>query len=211
MKYRIHLLILVVSLFFIYPLHPCAAEGTKKGASEEAETQSKDTGSKTTNIMEDFKGSRPNKPIEAGVEVNDFLLQNIEYEKSMLSYYKDSLQHRKNIFHWSLKQSIIIFWMVLFIVFLGLTFSAIQFYISMLNAKRKTGEKSPAEISPDPLAPVTSLKLSVSGGVEVNSSVLGVIILVISLAFFYLYLIYVYPVNEFNVDNKIQTEISANK
>jgi len=33
-------------------------------------------------------------------------------------------------------------------------------------------------------------------GLKVSSPVLGVIILVISLAFFYLYLVYVYPIGE---------------
>jgi hypothetical protein len=35
-----------------------------------------------------------------------------------------------------------------------------------------------------------------TAGLKVSSPVLGVIILVISLAFFYLYLVYVYPISE---------------
>jgi hypothetical protein len=41
----------------------------------------------------------------------------------------------------------------------------------------------------------TELEISKSG-VKVSSPILGVIILVISLAFFYLYLVYVYPIEE---------------
>ena len=51
----------------------------------------------------------------------------------------------------------------------------------------------------------TALKISLSG-LEVNSSVLGIIILVLSLAFFYLYLVYVYPVKEYNMDKAISIE-----
>lgn len=40
-----------------------------------------------------------------------------------------------------------------------------------------------------------SVELSTSG-IKVSSPVLGVIILALSLAFFYLYLVYVYPIKE---------------
>ena len=45
------------------------------------------------------------------------------------------------------------------------------------------------------MKPVTSFSASATG-ISVSSPVLGVIILVISLAFFYLYLVYVYPISE---------------
>ena len=91
--------------------------------------------------------------------------------------------------------------MVIVIVIFGLTFSAIQFYISMIKAKHSVMQKSQERIEPKGETDTTTLKISAKG-LEVNSSVLGIIILVLSLAFFYLYLIYVYPVTEYNIENK---------
>lgn len=51
-------------------------------------------------------------------------------------------------------------------------------------------------ITPNPLSPaVTQLEASLQG-IRVSSPVLGVIILALSFLFFYLYLKYVYPINE---------------
>jgi hypothetical protein len=55
---------------------------------------------------------------------------------------------------------------------------------------RKTGSAGPTE--PES---ITEFEASAKG-IKVSSPVLGVIILVISLAFFYLYLVYVYPISE---------------
>ncbi len=64
-------------------------------------------------------------------------------------------------------------------VAIGLYFSWMQFHATRPGA-----------------APViTQLELSQSG-LKVSSPVLGVIILVLSLAFFYLYLTHVYPISE---------------
>ena len=41
----------------------------------------------------------------------------------------------------------------------------------------------------------TQLEVSAKG-IVVNSSVMGVIILALSLAFFYLYLVYIYPITD---------------
>ena len=65
----------------------------------------------------------------------------------------------------------------------GVVFAAIQF---------RAGLKRPRSAAPDE---ATQIDLS-AGSVKVSSPVLGVIILVISLGFFYLYLVYVYPISE---------------
>lgn len=69
----------------------------------------------------------------------------------------------------------LVFAVVVVLVLTGLVFSGIQFAIALRHAR--SGEQAPA----------TTLKASL-GSVEVSSSVLGVIILAISLLFFYLYL-----------------------
>jgi hypothetical protein len=99
---------------------------------------------------------------------------------SVTSYYSWALKNRQNIITRQQNTGSIIFILVVILVLSGLIFSAIQFYIALKSAKRKA-----------PL-PDTSLKASLSG-VEVSSSVLGVIILTISIVFFYLYLTKVYP------------------
>lgn len=109
------------------------------------------------------------------------------------------------------RHSDIIFWVVLIIVFSGLAFSAIQFYIGLQSQKRPINVNMPPDIvaqqqvvgaavgevkAPEP----TTLKIS-KDGIEVQSSVLGVIILVISIAFFYLYLTIVYPINPLDTNH----------
>jgi hypothetical protein len=92
--------------------------------------------------------------------------------------------HRLRLFEWQFLSSKIIFVVVLFLVFSGIYFAAVQFHsgLSQSRKEKTTGSEEVTEF-------VLSLK-----GLKVRSQVLGVIILVISLAFFYLYLVYVYPI-----------------
>lgn len=103
---------------------------------------------------------------------------NRRFLKAMGDYYdyrSSGLQHRSRVFAWQLFSSKIIFVIVLLLVGAGIVFAALQF---------RAG-----------LAGVTEIDLSPTS-IKVSSPVLGVIILVISLAFFYLYLVYVYPISE---------------
>ena len=108
---------------------------------------------------------------------------NDSFLTAMRDYYgykSSSLQHRSRVFQWQLSSSKFIFMIVLTLVTVGVVFAAIQFRIGL---KRKTkDDTTEVEITP--------------GSIKLSSSVLGVIILVISLAFFYLYLVYVYPISE---------------
>jgi hypothetical protein len=103
------------------------------------------------------------------------------YLSAMREYYaycNTRLQHRRSVFGWQLLSAKIIFVAVLLLVFSGIYFAAVQFYSGLkTNAAPQTTEI------------VASMK-----EVKVTSPVLGVIILVISLAFFYCYLVYVYPI-----------------
>jgi hypothetical protein len=111
------------------------------------------------------------------------------YQNALYAYYEyrvSGFKHRKEVFAWQLYSSKLIFWSVLLLVISGISFSGVQFYKSM----RKTGSAGPTE--PES---ITEFEASAKG-IKVSSPVLGVIILVISLAFFYLYLVYVYPISE---------------
>ncbi|MGH6921170.1 MAG: hypothetical protein ACREJ0_26130, partial [Geminicoccaceae bacterium] len=96
------------------------------------------------------------------------------------AYRKAGYEHRLGVFAWQSLSTKIIFVVVLLLVLAGIYFAAIQFHAGL---RRRDGA-DPAE---------TELSLSLSE-VKVRSPVLGVIILTISLAFFYLYLVHIYPI-----------------
>lgn len=103
-------------------------------------------------------------------------------QEAIRGFYKfrsDAFDHRRQLFAWQFVSSIVIFFIVIGVVFLGLYFSWRQFHDT--KNKNKIG---------------TTIIEAGEKGISVSSPVLGVIILVISLAFFYLYLIYVYPIND---------------
>lgn len=111
---------------------------------------------------------------------------NAAYQEALQAYFayrKAGYLHRLEVFAWQSLSTIIIFIVVLLLVFCGIGFAAIQFRAGLL---RRGGDgPAPAE--------ETEISLSLSE-VKVRSPVLGVIILTISLAFFYLYLVHVYPI-----------------
>jgi hypothetical protein len=98
------------------------------------------------------------------------------------NYFIEGYKHRQNVFHWQLLSSKIIFVVVVLLVFSGIIFAAIQFYDGLKNSLRQSSQTTTFEAG--------------KGGLKVSSPILGVIILVISLVFFYLYLVYVYPIKE---------------
>ena len=104
---------------------------------------------------------------------------NIEYVRSQEAQYR----HTQKVFEWQLTSSHIIFWVVIVLVLFGIVLSWLQFTKS---GKQLTDAKG------DPVSSV--LKFSFKEGIQITSPVLGVLILVISLAFFYLYLVEVYQI-----------------
>ena len=102
--------------------------------------------------------------------------------RDYFGYFKFGVAHRQDVFAWQLFSSRVIFWVVLSLVGLGMYFAAKQFQHGLRTAFGKTNESD-----------VTEFAASLAG-VRVRSPVLGVIILVISFAFFYLYLRFVYPI-----------------
>jgi hypothetical protein len=106
-------------------------------------------------------------------------------------YRANGYAYRSRVFEWQLLSSRLIFIIVLVLVSAGIYFAAVQFHVAMMTARRNLTLAADAPPAANPLD--TKLELSATG-VVVNSSVLGVIILGLSLAFFYLYLVYVYPI-----------------
>jgi hypothetical protein len=101
-------------------------------------------------------------------------------------YYTFGLAHRQRVIWWQHISSRIIFGIVLSLVIIGVYFAWRQFSAA-LNDVNSRG--SGAEM------PTSTVEIG-SKGVKVSSPVLGIIILTLSLAFFYLYLVFVYPIVE---------------
>jgi len=105
-----------------------------------------------------------------------------EYQRAWQAYYAyrvDGYTHRQQVFKWQDVSTKVTFVVVIFLVLAGVYFAAVQFHVGM-RAGRETGESGEVELTVK--------------GIKVRSPVLGVIVLTISLAFFYLYLVYVYPI-----------------
>ena len=106
------------------------------------------------------------------------------YLSSLQRYYKyriHGFEHRQKVFEWQHVSTKIIFIVVIVLVLAGIYFAAVQFHHGIKHRKPGDSEE------------VTEFVASYKS-VKVKSPVLGVIILVISLVFFYLYLVYVYPI-----------------
>lgn len=125
----------------------------------------------------------------------------LEYKNAYWQYEIQALDHRRQVFEWQLISSKYIFLIVIAVVIMGLLLSFWQFYLPIyrynkfikthkeLEAKQMTEENKEAALS--------TLKLG-KDGIEITSSVIGLLILFISIAFFFLYLNYVYPISEIN-------------
>jgi hypothetical protein len=126
--------------------------------------------------------ARPDRPPEF-VEDSETRAKHHEALQEYYVYRTKGLQHRQSVFKWQLLSAKVIFLIVLVVVGTGIVLAIIQFRAEL---KRLEQGASGAMASSTVEASTT--------GVKVSSSVVGIIILTLSLAFFYLYLIYVYPI-----------------
>lgn len=122
---------------------------------------------------------------------------------SMREYYRyreSGYKHRRAVFDWQLESSKIIFWAVIVLVGVGIYFSGVQFHAALRSkSTQRPGDGEQPEAESGSASPGAAFQTSIeagSGGIKVSSPVLGVIILVISLLFFYLYLVHIYPISE---------------
>lgn len=100
------------------------------------------------------------------------------YKMSLRAYEAERAQSSEAI-RWQMTTARIVFTLVILIVASGVAFCWAQFWLS----RRTTDSHSVADV-----------ELSATG-VKVSSPVLGVVVLALSLAFFYLYLQFVYPIH----------------
>ncbi len=100
-----------------------------------------------------------------------------EYLKAFYEYNTDALKNRHDVFSWQYYSTIVIFLLVIMLVVAGVVFAALQFRHGM---RRKNQN-------------VDTIELSL-GSLKVSSSTMGIIVLTLSMGFFYLYLKFVYPV-----------------
>lgn len=117
-------------------------------------------------------------------------------------YQANAFRHRKDVFDWSLTADRWMFAMVNLLVLCGLVFASIQFRLSLKQGSPAADGKEKAA---EPMA--TDMEISTTG-IKVTSSVLGVIVLLISMAFFFLYARYVYPIQEVH-DDKVEVSVGA--
>jgi len=96
----------------------------------------------------------------------DFQIASLQYEKQQLS-------RNQSVFEWQDFSSKVMFWIVAVIVFTGLVLSALQF--------RKAQQ----------------IDLSAGkDGLQLRTTIVGIVILAMSMVFLYLYLFFVYPIKE---------------
>lgn len=152
--------------------------------------------------MGKLREMRPQTP-PPGLDDPKLRAKYLESMNGYFDYYTAGYLHRQRVFEWQLVSSKIIFVLVTLLVFSGIYFAALQFHEGMrhraaeLAAALAKGTAAPEERPVARVEEAGVTKFSASPkGIEVSSPVLGVIILVISLAFFYLYLVYVYPITE---------------
>jgi hypothetical protein len=163
-------------------------------------TDSHAQGNKTLTQPDSFleKFIQDEQQRSAGQDISMFP---ISHQDSFAEDYRRFVyQHRKMAFTWQLTSSKIIFWMVMGLVVTGVFFSWLQFRLALKSVPYRKEVDTPGEQSADNKPTSydpnsTQLEASLQG-VKVSSSVLGVILLVISLMFFYLYLTHVYRLEE---------------
>ncbi|MBN3760745.1 hypothetical protein [Burkholderia sp. Ac-20365] len=122
------------------------------------------------------------------------------YLSAMQHYYEyraNGYAYRSRVFEWQLLSSRLIFVAVVLLVIAGVYFAAVQFHVALAISRRAGTYTAKQEDAASSVDDTLKTELEVSAkGVVVRSSMLGVIVLALSLAFFYLYLVYVYPIRD---------------
>ena len=108
-----------------------------------------------------------------------------------VAYTKFAYAYRMKLFEWQLSSSKIIFSVVVVIVLIGLYLSYLQFKLSEKQLLKPT---DPKDTSTAKSQSATDLEIN-KDGIKIQSAVIGLIILVISIIFFFLYLKFVFPIN----------------
>ncbi|MBI3862258.1 MAG: hypothetical protein HY290_10220 [Planctomycetia bacterium] len=130
------------------------------------------------------------------------------YHAALIAHYEQdtwALKQRQRIFEWQYYAGIVVFVVSISVVAIGLWMSWLQFsafYRQSLTAPRQL-EMTATQVAaagkakgaaPEPVQPILN-QIEVSAtGAKVSTPIVGIIILTLSLAFFYLYLKFVFPI-----------------
>ncbi|SDW45863.1 hypothetical protein SAMN05444410_1038 [Hydrobacter penzbergensis] len=167
-------ILLILCVLFCMPVVANAYQNTNP---QNKESKTKDFLKRYTS----YDAGADSMPTIPSEPMNDSVKE--AYNKSLVAYYtykKNEFHQANNVFYWQLIANKIIFFVAIGLVIAGVWFAGAQFYHSL-----KTGEKlseNQLEVSKD--------------GIRLHSSVVGLFILLISLAFFYLYIRFVYPIQK---------------
>jgi len=107
-------------------------------------------------------------------------------------------KNRQDAFAWQSVSTKVIFWIVILVVLFGLYLSSMQFNLAHKTPLTKTVQTKNGHAdkgNPNDHIEASTIEVSTSG-VKITSSVIGLVILVLSIVFFFLYLKFVYPINE---------------
>lgn len=148
-----------------------------------------------SSAYEKFKQARDNALLSDSLQAlfDEQAIQDSITGKGNAEFQEFTIAHHKRAYMWQFISSIIIFIVVISIVLAGLYLSYQQFNLSKILLLKGKPDGSPAT---EEVAKLMNANLEVSKeGFKVNSAVIGLVILLISLTFFFLYLKYVYPIN----------------
>lgn len=146
----------------------------------------------------------------------------LHYKKNIYWQAQEALKDRTATYAWQHRTSRWIFFIVVLVVLIGITFSAAHFYNAMrrenrllaLQEKKQERKKQPETGKEgDDKQPETDTATSIevsSSGIKISSSLVGIIVLFFSLLFFFLYLKFVYPINETKLDRIDVQEVDVN-
>lgn len=119
----------------------------------------------------------------------------ITHTKDYYEALRQELELRQQAFEWHAFSTKLLFWSVIAITAMGLVLSWREFGKYYARNVR-TPVNSPATESKGTEAPPQSVFKVSAQGLEVTSSLIGFLVLSVSLAFFYLYVVNVYPLYE---------------
>lgn len=162
--------------------------------------QTNDTNGATKDMQAIFNEAKADTARGVSYKKNmDSVLLTMVHEND--GYNRFSNMHLQRSLSWQFYSSIFIFFMVIFIVGFGLYLSFKQFKISekIIAEGLRTKQSETISKAVDDVNKLLRGDFEVSkDSIKVNSAVVGLIILLISLGFFFLYLKYVYKIEVLN-------------
>lgn len=185
LKYVINLT-LVVAIFLLFPV---------KILSQQQTNENDNTSLIDSDDKKEIDFEKINKEVKEEFKLDSEIDLSIikDYRKEIYNYNIWRLNHIKRAYTLQLYIKISIFISVIIVLFLGLFFSYLQFKYSVVKINNDKDLK---------IEKVSETKLKLGKGeIEISSSVIGLIILLISVIFFYLYLEKVFPIQDINYQN----------